>query len=250
MIRRVLLLLFVCGTFLCVQASAQSVDDLIRKHLVARGGLEKIKAVKTLRLTTTLHTDDMKIPLVIQIKRPGLIRGDASVQGVALVRAYDGETAWQINPFEGVKEADKMTGSDADETIELGDIDGPLVDYKPKGNTVELIGKEDFEATPVYKLKVTLKNGNERYIYLDANNFLELKEIARRKQDGKTTDVETVYSNYKPVGGLMIAHAWEARSNGELEEQITIDKIEINPVIDDFIFKMPGKTAEKKPSGR
>lgn len=192
----------------------------------------------------------MTIPLVIQIKRPGLVRGDATLQGAAIVKAYDGETAWQINPFEGSKEPEKMFGYDAKEAIEWGDIDGPLVDHKSKGNTVELVGKEELEATPVYKLKVTLKDGDVKYIYLDAQNYLELKETEKRKEEGTTIDVATVFSDYKAVAGVMIAHSSETRVNGELDDQTAIDKIELNVLIDDSIFKMPKKAQEKKPSGQ
>jgi hypothetical protein len=230
-----------------VEASAQNVDDLIKKNVEARGGLEKLRAIKTLRVTARIQSDGMSFPLIIHIKRPGLVRGDATVQGAMLVKAYDGENAWQINPFEGVKEPDKISGYDAKEIIDLGDIDGPLVDYKAKGNTVELVGKEDMEATPVFKLKVTLKDGDVQYIYLDAVTYLELKETENRKEDGATNEVETSYSAYKSVAGVMFAYSSENRVNGAIDEQMTIEKIEVNVPVDDAIFKMPKKPAEKKP---
>src|SRR5262249_21767006 len=149
---------------LCIGGSAQTVDDLIKKNIEARGGIEKLKALKSLGMTGKIHPKGMDIPMGLQVKRPGLVRGEATLQGVSMVKAYDGETAWQINAFEGSKEPEVMTGHDAKEAIQFGDIDGPLVDYKSKGNTVELVGKEELEATPVYKLKVTLKDGDVQYI--------------------------------------------------------------------------------------
>lgn len=248
MIRRsILVTLLSCG-FLCLQASAQTVDDLIKKNIDARGGLEKLKAIKTMRVTGKIHAEGMHIPLVIQIKRPGLLRADATVQGMSISRIYDGETAWETNAREGSKGPEKLSGSDAKETISIGDIDGPLVDYKAKGHTVELVGREELETTPVYKLKVSLKDGDVKYIYLDAGNYLELKETEKRKEDGNVTDVDTLYSDYKYVAGVMIAHSWETRISGKLEDQTTIEKIELNIPVDDAIFKMPGKTSESKPA--
>lgn len=250
MIRKsILLTLLSCGV-LCLQASAQTVDDLIKKNIDARGGIEKLKAIKTMRVTGKIHAEGMNIPLVIQIKRPGLLRADATVQGVSMSRGYDGETAWETNAFGGSKEPEKLSGYDARETIEMADIDGPLVDYKTKGSTIELLGKEELEATPVYKLKVTLKNGDVKYIYLDAGNYLELKETDKRKEEGSTTEVETSYSDYKPVAGAMIAHSSETRVSGKLEDQTTTEKIDVNVPMDDSIFKMPKKAQEKKPSGQ
>lgn len=249
MMRKAIALTFLACATLSITASAQTVDELIKKNIDARGGLEKLKAIKTMRITGKIQSGGMTIPVVIQIKRPGLVRGDATLQGLALVRAYDGHTAWQINPFDGAKEAEPMTGYDAKETIDIGDLDGPLVDYKAKGAAVELAGKEDLEATPVYKLKVTMKDGDVKYLYLDAQNYLELKETEKRQEDGKVTNVDTVYSDYKAVAGVMIAHSWETRINGELDDQTSIEKIEVNAPVDDSIFKMPKKTQEKKPSG-
>jgi outer membrane lipoprotein-sorting protein len=250
MIRKTIALTFLACAALSIPVSAQTVDELIKKNIEARGGLEKLKAIKSMRVTAKIHSEGMNIPLVIQIKRPGLVRGDATLQGVSVVKAYDGETAWQINPFDGVKEAEPVTGYEAKEVIDIGDIDGPLVDYKAKGNTVELVGKEELEATPAYKLKVSLKDGDVKYFYLDAQNYLELKETEKRKEDGKVTDVDTVYGDYKAVAGVMIAHSWETRVNGELDEQTSIEKIEVNVAIDDAIFKLPKKTQEKKPLGQ
>jgi len=250
MIRKAIALTFLACAALSIPASAQTVDELIKKNIEARGGLEKLKAIKSMRVTAKIHSEGMNLPLVLQIKRPGMVRGEAIFQGKALVRAYDGETAWQINPFDGLKEAEPMSGYDAKEMLYIGDLDGPLVDYKAKGNTVELAGKEELEATPVYKLKVTLKDGEVKYLYLDAHNYLELKETWKQKGDGKATDVDTVYSDYKAVAGVMIAHSWETRVNGELDDRTSLEKVEVNISVDDSIFKMPKKTQEKKSSGQ
>jgi len=250
MIRRAIAVTFLLCAALSTPASAQTVDELINKNIEARGGLVKIKAIKSVRITGKIHSDGMNIPIVIQIKRPGLARGDATLQGLALVRAYDGQTAWQINPFDGIKEAEPMTGYDAKEMIDTADLDGPLVDYKAKGNTVELVAKEEVEATPALKLKITHKDGDVTFLYLDAQNYLELKETEKRKEDGKPIDVDTIYSDYKAVAGVMIPHSWETRVNGELDDQTTIEKIEVNVPIDDSIFKMPKKNPEKKPTGQ
>jgi hypothetical protein len=94
-----------------------------------------------------------------------------------------------------------------------------------------------------------LKDGTVKHIYLDAQNYLELKESEKRKEDGKSTEDEISYSGYKAVAGVMFAHSIETRVNGEIDDQITIDKIEVNVPVDDSIFKLPKKAQEKKPSG-
>ena len=178
---------------------------------------------------------------------------DITFQGKSMVQAYDGSTGWKIDSFQGSSEPEKVAGDELKDAQEQGDLDGPLVDYKEKGHTVELIGKEDVEGTPAYKLKLTLKNGDVRNIYLDAENYLELKVNLKRKTQGGEIEIDQFLGNYKPVNGLLFAFSIETKVKGQTVTQITIDKIETDVAIDDSLFKLPAKapdkpkTEEKKP---
>jgi hypothetical protein len=132
-------------------------------------------------------------------------------------------------------------------TAESAEWEGPLVNYKEKGNKVELVGKEQVEGTDTYKLKVTLKNGGVRHMYLDADSFLSIKDESKRTIRGTEQETEGGSGDYKEVGGLVFAHSLEVGPKGSAQKQkITIEKIEINPELDDARFKMP---AVKKPEG-
>jgi len=221
---------------------------VIKKNIDARGGLQKIKAVKSVKASGKITQQGIEIPLTLQQKRPGKVRIDATFQGKSLVQAYDGETGWKIDPFQGSSEAEKMAGDDLKEAEEQADLDGPLVDYKQKGHTVELVGKEEMEGTAVFKLKVTLKNGDIRNVFLDAENYLELKVSAKRKTPGGEVEIDQYVGNYKPVSGVMFPFSIETKFRGQSVNQITIEKIETDVAIDDSIFKMPAKPQEKPKS--
>ena len=245
MIRRLLTLSLSLAFLFCVQASAQTVDDLIKKNIDAHGGIQKLKAVKSMKASGKITPQGLEIPISLQQKRPGMVRMDATFQGKSMVQAYDGTTAWKIDPFQGNPDPEKVAGDDLKDLEEQADLDGPLVDYKQKGHTVELIGKEDMEGTPVYKLKLTLKNGDVRNIYIDAENYLELKVTSKRKTPGGEVDVDQFLGNYKSVNGMMFAFSIDTRINGQSVNTITIDKIELDSPIDEAVFKMPAKPAEK-----
>jgi len=245
MIRRLLTLTLSLTFLFCVQASAQSIDDLIKKNIDAHGGVQKLKAVKSMKASGKITQQGIEIPITLQQKRASMVRMDATFQGKSMVQAYDGVTAWKIDPFQGNSDPEKVAGDDLKDLEEQADIDGPLVDYKQKGHTVELIGKEDLEGTPVYKLKLTLKNGDVRNIYLDADNYLELKVTSKRKTPGGEVDVDQYLGNYKSVSGLMFPFSIDTKINGQTVNQITIDKIETDVAVDDAVFKMPAKTPEK-----
>ena len=245
MIRKLLGSCFALAALLAVQGSAQTVDEVIKKNIDAHGGVQKLKAVKSVKATGKITPQGLEIPITLQQKRPGMVRMDAVFQGKAFVQAYDGETGWKIDPFQGSPEPEKVAGDDLKDLQEQSDLDGPLVDYKEKGHSVELIGKEDMEGTPVYKLKLTLKNGDVRYYYLDAENYLELKVTSKRKTPGGEVDVDQYLGNYKPVNGIMFPFSIESKVKGQSQNQITIEKMELDVPVEDSLFKMPAKPQDK-----
>jgi hypothetical protein len=124
--------------------------------------------------------------------------------------------------------------------IEQGDIDGPLVGYQQDGHQVELIGLTDMEGTRAYQLKVTLKSGDVQQFFLDAEYFVPIKIEGTRSIQGTTVDFEQILSDYKEVGGLMMAHSIEARPKGAPQGQvITLDTVELNLPVPDTLFTMP-----------
>ena len=220
---------------------AQTVDEIIAKNVQARGGMDKIKSVQTIRSTATMTMGPgMEAPGLMIQKRPDMARLEFTVQGLTAIQAYDGKDAWQIMPFTGKKDPETMSADDKKDLEENGDIDGPLVDYKSKGNKVELLGKEKLEGTDAYKLRVALKNGDVITMYLDADSFLEIKEELKRNVRGSEQEVEAVMGDYKEVNGLMFPFATENGIKGcQQKQKITISKIELNTPVDDAIFKMP-----------
>ena len=247
MIRRILALVFSLAVAFCLEASAQTVDDIIKKNIDAHGGLQKIKAVKSIKVTGKVLPAGLgqDVPIIVQQKRPNFVRIDVTFQGKTQTQAYDGTTAWKTDPFQGSSEPEKVAGEELKDILEQSDMDGSMVDYKEKGHTVELMGKEDLEGTPVYKIKLTLKNGDIRYIYLDAENYLELKITSKRQIPGGEAELENHLSNYKPVKGIMMAHSIENKVKGQTVSQITFDTVEMDVPIDDAIFKMPVKSEGK-----
>ena len=236
----------IAAVCLALPAAAQTVDEVIAKNVQARGGLDKIKAVQSVRMTGTMTAGPgMEAPFVLEMKRPNKMRVEFTFQGMTGIQAYDGKTAWTHMPFISKADPEPMPADQAKEAEEESDMDGPLVDYKAKGNTVELVGKEKIEGTSAYKLKVTLKGGNIRYVFLDADTFLEIRNEGRRKVQGMEMDTESTIGDYKKVDGLMLPHSVDQETKGiPMRQKLTLSKIELNVPVDDAKFSMP---AVKKP---
>src|ERR1035438_9569135 len=183
---------------------AQTVDEIINKHIEAMGGKEKLAALKTLKMILSVEfAPGMKAPVTRYAVDGSKMRIEVSIQGMTMIQVITADSGWAINPFGGKKEAERM---DKDEVVAMMDecnITGDLYDYKAKGSTVDLIGKEDMEGTEAYKLKVTKKNGNVDYVYLDAKSYLELKVTSKYKFKDKEVEEDRLFSNYKKVEGIM-----------------------------------------------
>lgn len=229
------------AALVAVPASAQTLDEILARNLKAKGGLDKIKAVQTIRMTGTMTIGPgMEAPFVLEQKRPNMMRMEFTLQGMTGVQAFDGKTGWQLMPFSGRKDPEPLPEDAMKQVEEQSDFDGPLVDFKAKGHTVELVGKEPVDGSPAYKLKVTLKNGDVRYIYLDADQYLEVRTEGKTKIRGTDVDGESTIGDYKAVGGLMFPHSVESGQKGSPQKmKMTIQKIELNVPIDDARFKMP-----------
>jgi outer membrane lipoprotein-sorting protein len=240
MIRKILAGLALAA-LVAVPASAQSVDDLLAKNYKAKGGLEKIKSVKTERTTGTMTIGPgMEVPFLMEQRRPNAMRMEITFQGMTGIQAYDGKTGWQVMPFQGRKDPEPLPEEALKQVDLQADMDGPLVDYKAKGSTIELVGKEKVDGADAYRLKVTLKSGDLLNVYLDAETFLEVRVDAKMKVRGTDVESTTTIGDYKEVDGLMVAHAMESSQKGSPQKQkMIIQKIEVNIPIDDARFKMP-----------
>ena len=229
-----------------------TVDEILAKNFEAKGGVEKLKAVKVKRFSGKMTIGPgMEAPITMTQKRPDMTRLDFTVQGMTGSQAYDGTTGWLVMPFLGKKEAEQMSADQLKEMKEQADFDGPTWDYKTKGHKVELLGKADVEGTPAYKLKLTTKDAAETIVYVDAETFLEVKMEGKRKMQGQEIEGETILGNYQEVGGLIFPFSIEMKQKGAPAGQtITITKAELNPTLPDEMFKMPAKKAEAAPPAK
>jgi hypothetical protein len=251
MIRRSLVISFLTLVVFSLQALAQSVEQLVSGHVEAIGGTTKLKALQSMKLSGKISMPTMlqnipgasepESPVVLQVKKPNLVRMEVDVQGKPLVQAFDGEMAWGLRP--GSTEPDNLSddeggvGEMADLFLrEISDLQGLLVDSKDKWKKVELLGKEDVEGVESYKLKLSPNDGFVRYLFLDTKNLYTTK-ITR---PGSEFLMETYYKDYKPLNGLLIPYAIESKVDGNTFSKLTLEKAELDPVLDDALFKMPG----------
>ena len=223
-------------------APAQTVDEIVARHVAARGGREALAAVRTLRMTGRATGAAGRQAIVRrELARPGRIRTEFVFQGTTGVYAWDGSQGWRVSPLDGGFEPEPLPDEEAALAAEQADFDGPLVDWSAKGHTVELLGTESLPGGAAYRLKVTLvRSGAMRDVWVDVATGLVVRTTTTRKLRGRELAIEAVFGDYRETGGVTFARTIEAGLRGRPDRlRVVVDSVEVNPVLDDARFLPP-----------
>ncbi|MGA2098188.1 MAG: hypothetical protein ABSH39_17950 [Candidatus Acidiferrum sp.] len=223
-------------------AAAQTTDEVVAKIMAARGGLEKAKAVQSERITGTIYfTPEYYGPFLAEFKRPGKMHNELTIQNKTVVRTFDGKDAgWVINPFIGKTAPEPMSSEEIKNVIGEADFDGPLIDAKQKGNKLDLAGTEKVDGRDAVIIQVTYKDGKVSFYSFDAKTFLLAKWSGKDSVNGEDVTRETLFHDYREVGGLKFPFELVSNTPGtDVTQRIVVEKIEVDPQIDDSHFAKP-----------
>lgn len=249
--RRVLVAAPLFAVLSAVPAAGQTVDELVSRHIAARGGSEKLKAIQTIKMTRTVATPFSEVRVVIYKKRPHYFRaeqGPRQSDAPLVPRGVNGEAAWDTGP--GGKVVLRPEAAAAEARDLDGDFDGLLVDWQAKGHTVTFEGTERLPSGDTYKLRVRTRGGAERTIYLDAATCLERRHTGVLNLPGGrqfTTVID--FGNYREIEGVKFAHDINEDRTGKEPVQSLVsytEKIELNLPMDDAMFAPPAGTSRER----
>ena len=217
----------------CVQfAQAQTVDDIINKHIAALGGKENLKKIQNVVMEGSLTVQGAEISVTVTQVNNKLARQDISVAGMNGFDFLTDKEGWSYMPFQGMQKPEPKTADEVKESQSDLDVAGPLVDYAAKGHKVELLGKEDVEGTECYKIKVNLAGGKEQTFFIDPTSNLIVRQKEKRKFNGQESEMTTDFSDYKDVEGVKMAYSITQQFG-----TILISSIKVNQVIADNLYK-------------
>ena len=266
-----------------------SATDIAAKNVAARGGLQAWRAVQTMAMSGKMGaggnqraaqpipvpgkkgrlampkrpSEEAQLPFVMELARPRKMRLELQFNGQTAIQVFDGANGWKVRPFLNRREVEPYTAEEMKMASAQSDLDGPLVDYAAKGTKIDLDGIEKVGDRDSYKLKLTLKGGQETHVWVDAETFLETKiEGQPRRLDGTYHPVEVYYRDYRSVSGLRIPFVLETKvlpvaktATGFKDppvpvEKLIIEKVTVNPKLDDSKFSKPKIDATPAPKGK
>jgi hypothetical protein len=203
--------------------------------------------------------DEVQLPFVMDLERSRKMRIELKFNGQTAIQVYDGANGWKFRPFLNRRVVEPYTPEELKSASLQADLDGHLVDYAAKGTQVQLVGTEMVEGRDAYKLKLTMKSGESMHVWIDAQTFLEVKiEGQPRRLDGTYHAVEIYYRDYQPVDGLQIPRVLETkvlpvpktttglRDTPVPVEKIVIEKVVVNPKLDESLFSKPDSAVASK----
>ena len=227
-------------------STGQTVDDIVTRHIAARGGRDKLASVQTVKMTRTVASGiGTTLKVIIYKKRPSLMRveqGPAATGATMTPRGISADAVWDMVQGKPVPRQPQL----AAESREMdGDFDGLLVDWREKGHTVALAGRETLPAGETYKLTVTLKSGLVRTIYLDARTYLDRRHTGiLNLPNGRRFDITIDFDNWRDVEGVKFPFDIMEERTGK-EPVVTLvtytEKIEVNVPMEDGLFAAPAK---------
>lgn len=226
----------------CASSSgAQTAEELVAKNIAAKGGMENIKAIANLRMTGKMETQGIVIQLNADLKPDFVVKESQAIQGMALIRAYDGSEGWKIDPFAGRRDPERMAEEDTRDLVETYDFYGPLVDYQRKGSKIEFIGHTTVDGDDALLLRITLRNGDIVKCYLDPETYMEIRTERMMFVRGKVRQTFNNLGSYKKVGGVYFPYSIETGTPGDPADnaKLSFSTIEANVSMPDSEFKMP-----------
>jgi hypothetical protein len=216
---------------------AQTVDEIVNKHIDAMGGKDKIQQVKTVYMENTSQAMGNEGPSTINLVTGVGFKMVSEFNGQSIIIAVTDKGGWQVNPYAGASTPTAMPDDMLKQSKGRLDPFGSLYNYAAKGNKVELQGKDG----NAFKLKVTSADSIETTLYVDATTYYITKAVSSAQMMGQTMEVTTTFSNYKKVDpvGVFFPYSYEISYGGQFSVTTTVNKIEVNKTIDPSIFVMP-----------
>jgi hypothetical protein len=228
-------------------AAKLTAAQIVAKNVAARGGLEAWRKTETMIWVGQLQSARAPVPnmpFVLEQKRPNKTRFEINGVGQRTMRVFDGVRGWKVQARrEGGPDVKPYTLPELKFASAAQAIDGPLIDYQAKGGVVTLEGTEMIEGRKAYHLDVTVASGEHQEVWVDAQNFLDIRlDRPSYAGSGAAGMVPVYYRNYKPFEGLQIPTTIEiGGGTGTEPDRMQIERVVINAPLDDRTFERPGE---------
>jgi len=220
-----------------------AVDDIVERYIEAIGGRERIAAIDNLVYSNgTYEEGDYRSNgnSTMSLARPWFkLVGDKNNPG-GYMEGYDG-AAWEWFADPGV--VIRTVGAASAAIRHYAGVEHPLVDYTSKGSEAELIGELELDDRRVWAVRLVRRDGFVEQFYIEQETFLINASGGEAPIHAFGTNVASItrISDYRDVGGVLIAHRFESTDarSGRALNSMQWGRIEANKTLPDDWFSPP-----------
>lgn len=214
--------------------AALDLAGVLERHRAARGS--SAAEVETVSAAGTVVLLGFEVPMTVAFARPSSFRIDIDMQGLPMVLAYDGETAWNVSPMQGVIEPsplpDEMVGA-------VGILSDFLWGGLASSGEASLAGIEKVERDETYRLDILTAEGEARALYLGGEDFLERRIVFDGAFLQSAGEIDVTIADYMDAGGLKVPGRIRIAVEGAVAVELRIQEAEAGAEIDPASFTMP-----------
>lgn len=248
-------LFFTCLLVITFNTQAQTADEIINNYFENTGGKANWEKLQAVKMTGILNQQGMEIPIEMYQLKGGKSAVIVNFQGKSLkFNVFDGENLWGTNFMTQKAEKSDKESTDNYKKNSILDFPSPFLSYKEKGYSIESLGKDTKEGTECFKIKLTQnpimidgkEEVNSTIYYFDTENFVPIAQDNVAMQGPmKGQTITSSMSDYEEVEGLYFPFSINGAG-----QPITIKSIEINPTVEDSLFKMPEDATVATPASK
>ncbi len=218
--------------------TGQSLDEIIDAHIKAHGGAEKWSKVESMKITGKFTAFSIEDDYLAIKTKCGSYYAELSLGDKRVIEAFDGKKGWTIDPWHEITYPRELNKNEVNVFLQKAEFISPFFNYKEKGLTAELLGKDNFEGIDVWKIKLTRPNGKWETWFLDAETYLEVKYNSMWVDFARPAPAATFFDDFRDFDGLVIP-CFVERTFYQRDRILIIEDIEFNVETDCSMFKMP-----------
>lgn len=238
MAARLCILCWLLAGSIRIPLSSQTMDEILNGMIQAQGGRAVIEKIKDMTVTGTIEVpqQDIQVTFTQYKKEPDKRRIEMKVMGAIQVQGFDGEKAWELDPQ--TQTAIEIPGEDAVD-IKRGSLALQWI-LEPEKYGISLVFKrrERIDGNDCFVIEQVYSDGDKSILYVNTGTYLIFK-IKSKMMDEMMVEVETetVLSDYKSVGGYIMAHKMISFLRGKEYMRLIYKKVKLNTGLRDHLFK-------------
>jgi outer membrane lipoprotein-sorting protein len=215
--------------------NAQTLEQIVQKYSEANR-YDKISQLSSIKISAKMSMMGMELPMEMWMKNPDKIKTVTSFNGQEIISAFDGTKGYVVNPMQGSTTPVEMTADEVKQAARNNMFRNTMNDYLKEGKRT-LLGEENVNSNPAYKIKADLDGGNSAIMFIDKATNLLSKTTATVNQNGMSMTVDSYPTDYKEINGLLLPMKTTTSAQG-MDMVLTFDKVEVNVPMEDSVFQI------------